>query len=157
MNKIDIKKLPFDLAQFLLEGKKLNYNVLKSEPGLVKLKNIHDLEVSKIYVDSEYSPLKENDPHYGKEGYYIIDAIDIIAECDDSYEPEGVLVWLPEYLMYGTWDSDHWHLIVFPGLTWLDIVKEPLKFLNAQWDPGLGGGKYLKAWEKSEFKEGKPF
>ena len=155
--KPDMNELPNDLVAYLSSRKPLSYDVAKSEPGPVSLKRVDDLSVRYVYVDTNDSPLKDEDPHYREKGYYAVSAIDLIDQCNDSYDPSGILMWLPEYQMYGTWDSDHWHLIVFPDINWSDIVRDPLRFLNAQWSADLGKGEYLKAWLKSKFYKGMPF
>ena len=58
----------------------------------------------------------------------------LIRECND-YSPNGVLVWFPEFDAYGSWDCDHLRIILYPGVTWTDIVREPTWFINGQWYP----------------------
>ena len=73
----------------------------------------------------------------------------------EGYDPEGILLWIPSLTTFGSWDNDHWDLIVFAGASWEDIVSDPPRFLNAQWD---AGGEYLRPWEHGfEWKPGRPF
>ena len=86
-------------------------------------------------------------------GIAAVQAVDLIAACD-SYDPHGILVWLPKEQAYGTWDMDHWDVAVFPGITWTDIEADPLTYLNAQWE---GGGTPLVPVGRYDFVEGRPF
>ena len=89
-------------------------------------------------------------------GYYTVPAISLTAKCE-AYSPEYILLWLPNEKMFGTWDEDHWVLLVFRGASWDDIVKDPLPYLNAQWDDAKCLGSYIEPWKSYEFKPGRPF
>ena len=149
------KMIPHDLADFLHAGKQLEYNAALCEAGKVVLKSLDELFVSDVYVDSEESPLHDSDPSADVKGYYAVPAVSLVAECE-GYDPEGILIWLPDYSLYGTWDSDHWDVLVFPNVTWSDVVDNPVAFLNAQWEHGVVC-EYLAPWEKCEFREGRPW
>lgn len=43
----------------------------------------------------------------------------------------AVLVWLPRIALFGTWYPRSFRLIVFPGLTWTTIEKDPAYYLEA--------------------------
>jgi hypothetical protein len=146
--------IPPDLADFLRAGKQLEYDAALCEAGKVALKSYDELSVSDVYVDSEESPLRAADPNAGVTGYYSVPAVSLVAECE-GYDPEGIMIWLPDYSLYGTWDSDHWDVLVFPHATWSDIVRDPVPFLNAQWEDGFG--EYLAPWERYEFRKGRPW
>ena len=118
--------LPWDLVDFLSHGKSLCYDEEKCVVGHVELVSIESLLSGRIYVE----PNEEN----REKGYYTIPAVDLVVECE-GFDTWGILVWLPDMQMFGTWDSDHRILRVFPKSKWSDIVKEPVKFLNALWVP----------------------
>src|SRR5207249_1304928 len=51
-----------------------------------------------------------------------------------GYKPAGMLLWLPAERRYGTWDSSHLGIHIFPeGTTWADMVADPVRYFNAQW------------------------
>lgn len=147
-------QLPDDLVVFLREGMKLEYDMEKCIPGSVELVPLEELNLGRVYISSIESPFYKDDPHAGERGHYIVLAVDLIAECN-GFNAWGTLVWLPDQQMYGTWDCDHDVLRVFPGATWTDIVANPVKYLNAQWQPlGSHDGIFIP-WPKYPFtKEG---
>jgi hypothetical protein len=147
--------LPHDLQEFLGKKKKLEYDVEECVAGKIALKRLDKLCIEPIYVDSENSPLEELDPNAGKRGYYAIPAVSLLSKCQ-GFDPEGILVWLPDQLSYGTWDNDHWDVLVFPDVTWTDIVRDPVPFINAQWKHGVPL-EYLAPWDRYQFKEGRPW
>jgi len=72
----------------------------------------------------------------------------------DDYLCDGILVWLPRLKMFGTWDSDHYELLVFPDVSWNDISADPAKYIAAQWDnsfsfPFVQG--IVNVWEYFDF------
>ena len=147
--------VPDDLRNFLQLGQQLTYDPKQCEAGSLTLKRLPDLLIEEVYIDSENSPLQESDPNAGREGYYSIPAVSLIDSCE-GYDPEGILVWLPDQRCYGTWDNDHWDVLIFPDLTWTDIVADPVPFINAQWR-GEVNFEYLKPWPRYEFKQGRPW
>jgi hypothetical protein len=147
--------IPDDLREFLTRKKQLRYNLRLCETGKVTLKRLEDLRLDSIYIDSEGSPHSELDPNKGREGYYAVPAVSLIAKCQ-HYDPDGILVWLPDQSCYGTWDNDHWDVLIFPKVSWTEIVKDPVPFINAQWKRGVAC-EYLTPWERYEFHDGKPW
>ena len=148
--------LPQDLIDFLRNKKRLRYDYALCQAGKIKLKNIHDLSIEDVYVDSEESPLSKDDPNAGKKGYYAVPAISLVAECQ-GYDPDGILVWVPDISMFGSWDCDHWDLLVFPNITWTQIAANPLPFINAQWQPHIVSCEFFAPWNIYEFTKGKPW
>ncbi len=118
--------LPDDLIDFLSRNKRLCYNERKCEIGHVELLSVESLLSGRIYVN----PGEESQ----KKGYYTMSAVDLVAECE-GYDAWGALVWLPDIQMFGIWDGDHRRLRVFPKAKWSDIVKKPIKYLNAFGEP----------------------
>jgi hypothetical protein len=149
------KLIPPDLTDFLHAGKQLEYDTALCEAGVIVLKSPDELSVSDVYVDSEESPLRDSDPNAGVEGYYAVPAVSLVAECE-GYDPDGILIWLPDYSLYGTWDSDHWDVLVFPQVAWSDIVGNPVPYLNALWEHGVEC-EYLAPWGRHEFNRGRPW
>ena len=63
----------------------------------------------------------------------------------------GVLLWLPQAELYATWDDDHRTLWAFPGVECSRIAADPVRHLNACWEPGLAGAEQLRLWESCEW------
>ena len=147
--------IPQDLSEFLVAGKQLEYDTELCEAGRVVLHHAKQLKVAPIFIDSEGSPLYDEDPNAGIHGYYAVPALSLIARCE-NYDPDGILIWLPDQSCYGTWDCDHWDVLTFGSAKWLDIVKDPLPFINAQWKREVEC-EYLVPWNTYEFKKGRPW
>lgn len=148
--------LPVDLQQFLAAKKQLEYDPSSIEPGRVSLKSLSALKCEVVWVDADESPLGEDDPHADDEGYYEVPAVSLLSECE-AYDPDFILLWLPNERMFGAWDCDHYDLYVFPGKTWTEIVAEPGACLNAQWgDAERVVSQYFKPYPRYGFRSGRP-
>ncbi|EKR53541.1 hypothetical protein LEP1GSC105_2703 [Leptospira interrogans str. UI 12758] len=162
--------IPTDLILYLKTCK--NNNIIWSlgdthnAPDIVLLRKIEQLKWINLLV----SPFNDEmdiaeivhkiDPNEEKEGYYELLALDILL-ASTSYEPDGILVWLPDLNTYGSWDMNHYELTVFPGHTWNDIIASPKQFLESQWlsererPQEINTGNaflYFDLWEKCMFK-----
>ncbi len=150
--------LPQDLKDFLQSGRELKYDHLKCELGKITLKKFDDLKVAEVKIDSQESPIYDNDPNKDKDGYYLVPVISLIEECE-NYESEFALVWLPNENLFGSWDCDHWDLKTFLKLSWFsklkwkDIVENPLLYLNAKWDCRSKVTKYFVPFPEYDFIE----
>ena len=144
--------LPEDLIQFLKAGKQFDFGEDESEAGQVTLHRLEDLQLATVLVDSEEAPFQKEDPNAGRDGAYEVPAVSLSAECD-GFDPEFILLWLPEEGLFGSWDSDHYDLYVFLNATWNDIVANPIPYLDAQWDLNRQVGEYFKPFPKYPFKE----
>jgi hypothetical protein len=153
---MDEKVLPQDLVVFLKDNKQLSYDADECEPGQITLLPFNKLAVGEVYINSEGAPFVDDDPHAGEEGYYSVPAMNLVADCD-GYDPEGILIWLPDQQVFGTWDIDHWDVLVFPDVSWTDIVSDPAKYVNAQWEPDDVNCEYLQPFPTYAFKTGKPW
>ena len=124
--QIEKLNLPSDLVDFVSHGETLSYDEEKCEIGRIELVSMDSLVSGRIYVEPKEKSMKK--------GYYIIPAVDLIAECQ-GFDPWGILVWLPDIQMFGTWDRDHRKLRVFNNAVWGDVVRDPVKYLNGLWNP----------------------
>jgi hypothetical protein len=125
--------LPQDLAEFLRAVKQLHYDPNTCEAGAIKLLGIDQIKVElfPMYIDDE--KMAASDPHYGENGYYLVEGVNLVAECT-AYDPVGLLLWLPLERCYATWDMDHWYIGVFSQeMTWWQLVQNPAQYINAQW------------------------
>jgi hypothetical protein len=144
--------LPDDAADFLRAGRQFTYDHATTEPGEVKLKSLDELTLEEVWIGTDL----QGDPHADEDGYYAIPAVSLTGECE-SYDPEFILLWLPQERLFGTWDCDHWVLSVFRGTSWSDIVAKPAAYLNAQWDCADELGTPFVPWPNYRFKPGRPF
>lgn len=143
---------PRDLVIYLESGKQLVYDPGTCEPGLVRLKPVGNLSLDEIWLHPE----SKEDPNFGADGYYNIPAVSLTGECE-NYDPEFILLWLPNEKLYGTWDCDHWQLTTFPKAKWADIALNPAPYLDAQWNPNSVKRGGIKPWKTYKFRKGMPF
>ena len=144
-------QLPTALCDYLKSGDQLQYDASQCEPGAVRLKTPGDIEIGNVWVGTD----TKDDPNYGADGYYSIPAVSLLSGCE-GYDPDFILLWLPNEQTFGSWDCDHWVLTVFPSASWQDIADDPAPYLNAQWDPGTTVGEKFTPWPRYEFRPGMP-
>lgn len=130
-------KLPSDLVNFLNAKSELEYDASLCEAGKVTLLSVDRIRVARYPLDADNNEIPGNDPHKGEFGCYLVQAANLVAACTGDYEPEGLLLWLPIEQRYATWDSSHSAIEVFgPKVSWKDIAKRPVHYINAQWGEG---------------------
>jgi hypothetical protein len=144
--------LPDDTVEFFRAGRQFEYDYTRIEAGEVKLKRFDELSLGEVWIGTDIP----GDPHIGEDGYYSIPAVSLTGECK-NYDPDFILLWLPQERLFGTWDCDHWVLQVFRGANWPDMVANPAAYLNAQWDVNDALGSPFIPWPDYEFKRGRPF
>lgn len=145
-------KLDSELVEFLKSGREFKCDWSQIEAGPVGLHSIDELEEGVVWMGTE----DPDDPNFEKDGYYEIPAISLTGTCE-SYDPEFILLWLPDQKRFGTWDCDHWMLFVFDDATWSMIEADPAAYLDAQWNPGDVVQSRFRPWGTYPLKEGSPF
>ncbi len=124
-----MNKLPSDLVSHLRNSDSLVISMEEGEVRRAELLSIDELKLDRFLVESE---------EYGDEGEAVaskeFEGYSLLKDAD-GYEPDGVLVWLPELKEYGAWDCDHLTLITFQDVTWTEIIAAPTWFINGQWHP----------------------
>ena len=151
-------ELPPDLEAFLNEGRQLEYDVDACEAGQIVLLPRKDLKVRLFPTDVDNGPIdNSNDPHFRELGCYLVPAVSLLAECD-GFDPDGLLLWLPEERCYGTWDSSHTLLEAFShDVSWSDIANDPISFINSFWDDErVGELAPLIPWPKYQYDSTQP-
>lgn len=144
--------LPLETVEFLKRGSQFEFDSSNTECGPVMLKPFTHLNRDEFTIVTDGTPAKRNDPHRGEEGYYILRVVDLIGECD-SYDPDGLLAWFPDYKLFGGYDVDHHQAIIFHQASWKDIAADPAKYLNAQWNPTGRHVKYVhEPWKYCDFR-----
>ncbi len=128
------QSLPDDLVEFLQAKMQLEYDPNTCEAGAVELLPLAKLKFERFPVETPGADSFEQDPHYPEVNSYLVLGVNLVANCSNDYEPEGILLWLPVEKRYGVWDSSHCTITMFgPEVTWERIVAAPAAHLNAGW------------------------
>ena len=128
-------QIPKDLRDFYESGRRLEYDPKKCAVGKVELYDLQSIKLVDFEVNSQHwAPWAAEDPHADEVGYYIVPALDLISKCE-HYSPGGVLIYIPQLGVYGSFDDDHRTITYFPKIKFWSIVGDPVKYLSAQWRP----------------------
>jgi len=129
--------IPADLAAFMTAGKQLEYDADACDAGAVTLVPLAELRLQRFPVETSGEDFRGRDPNAPGLNSYLVLAVDLIASCNDDYEPAGLLLWLPIERRYAAWDSSHCTIDMFAdGVTWDQIAADPVAYIEAS----LGGG-----------------
>jgi hypothetical protein len=138
--------IPRDLAAFLRANRSFDYDASDCEAGLVTLLPLDALRLHLFPMDCQSTPVADHDPNRRSLGCYLVSAVSLLASAED-YDPDGLLLWLPRERRYGTWDSSHDVISLYPRDTkWADIATDPAKYINACWGNWDGMMECLKPW-----------
>jgi hypothetical protein len=151
-------ELPPDLVAFLKARRQLDYEVSTCEAGRVLLLPQDQLRVRLYPTDVDNGPIDNtNDPHFRELGCYLVPGVSLVAQCD-GFDPDGLLLWLPEEECYGTWDSTHTLIEAFSrGVSWTDIANDPVLYINSLWnDERVGGLTPLIPWPRYQYDQTQP-
>jgi hypothetical protein len=125
--------IPQDLRDFLTKPETRHMSLKEGEVRELTLFSAEELKLEKFVVDScelhVNGPL-EVDP--GEQREY--EGYSLIKECN-NYDPNGVLTWFPGFNAYGSADTEHQRIIIYPGVTWTDILRAPTWYVNGEWYP----------------------
>jgi tetratricopeptide (TPR) repeat protein len=72
-------------------------------------------------------------PHDHLRGEYWTPAISLIGGAQYGEAIKGELIWLPRMRVFGTWDSNHLELYVFPDVSWQALFNRLDYFLTYIW------------------------
>lgn len=129
--------LPKDLVDFLAAGKQLEYDPDACDAGVVKLVPLAKLKPQRFPVETSGDDFRKDDPNAPGVNSYLVLAVNLIAKCNDNYNPAGLLLWLPIERRYAAWDSDHCTIDMFEAkVTWDRIATDPIPYIEAS----CGGG-----------------
>jgi hypothetical protein len=137
--------IPQDLHDFLSKPENRQMVLPEGEVTHLTFFAPDELLLQKYIVDSSELHLNgplENDPEEQRE----YEGYSLIRECND-YSPGGVLIWFPEFKAYGSADTGHGRIIIYPGITWFDILKAPTWFVNGQWYPDRVAHEEVNPWK----------
>lgn len=136
--------LPEDLVEFLARGGQLRFDSEETVTGAIKLKPLDRLTETKLPVNVCHNLFGLEDPYVYYPGYYEVPVYDLVEECE-MREPEGTFFWLPKLAVFGSFDYEQRGLVIFAGVTWPMIVREPLTYLEGQWEFS-GVGEQISPW-----------
>jgi len=114
-----------------------------------------DLKLSKFTIDTCEYYLNYGESGDDPELEYNIEGIDLIRDCND-YDPEGILIYFPEFHEFGFWDCDHLIIKMFQNIDWPIIESNLCRYINAQWYPQLVDHYLLRPWADERCKKIKP-
>ncbi|BDD08092.1 hypothetical protein FUAX_05240 [Fulvitalea axinellae] len=102
--------------------------------------------------EREYFTPKGKDPKK-EHGIYTGKAINLMKNSE-YYDPLGVLMYLPDLKMVGTWDGGHYQIGVFQGVTWKEISADLSSFIVSMWGNRNFDNilEVFEPWDKWEFK-----
>ncbi len=128
--------LPSDLVDFLTSGKQLEYDPEECDAGAVTLIPLAQLGLQRFPVETSGESWFKDDPNAPGVNSYLVLAVDLIASCNDDYDPAGLLLWLPIERRYAAWDSSHCVIDQLPpAITWEQIASDPIPYIETS----LGG------------------
>ena len=136
--------IPQDLHDFLNRPENRELTLSEGEIRQLSFFAPDELTAKKFVVDSFElhlnGPLKIDPKEIREyEGY------SLIRTCR-SYSPKGILVWFPELEAYGSADTEHQRIIIYPGVTWADVQRAPTWYINGQWYPDRVAHKEVNPW-----------
>lgn len=144
--------LPPETIDFLRSGGPCEFDSSLAECGPVTLKPLAHLVRDEFAIVTDGTPAHKKDPHRGETGNYVLRVVDLVGECD-AYDPDGLLAWMCDYKMFGSYDVDHHRALVFPRASWADIAASPVRYLNAQWSLNGRVGQFVREpWKHCEFR-----
>ena len=136
--------IPQDLHDFLSKPENRQMTLSEGEVRQLTFFVPNELTPQKFVVDSfelHLNGLLKIDPNEQRE----YQGFSLVRECK-SYSPNGIFVWFSEFDAYGSWDCDHLRIIIYPGVTWTDIIREPTWYINGQWYPDRVKHKEVNPW-----------
>ena len=145
-------RLPADLVDFLRNGLQLQYDFRACEAGRVSLLPLDSLKLGTFTIDADRKENAHRDPNRGKPGMYKVPGVNLIATAQ-GYDPEGILIWVPDEAAFGTWDCDHHDLWIFRDTEWSEIVADPLPYITAQWTFDGIEKEWLIPWPRYPFDD----
>ncbi|AOP33346.1 hypothetical protein A0128_05500 [Leptospira tipperaryensis] len=124
----NILNLPQDLVDDLSVGRRVETD----SQGWFDLASVEEFHFSSVKI----GPFKEEE-----RGQYYTNSVGLIKNSEAYDEDPEILVWLPRLQLYGTWDSSHDELHIFPNQTWTSMKSDLVPFIEAQWGSYEGKNK----------------
>lgn len=123
-----------DIKEFLGD-KNIEVETSYGKFTLCKANEIEEFQ-PKIYCfdldyEHEFMIPKGNDPNE-ELGIYLGKAINLV-KFSENYSHLGLLLYLPDLNLVGTWDKSQYQLNVFTGLSWDEISNNLPAYLGSLW------------------------
>ena len=115
-------ELPDDLIEFLESDRRLGYDAAACEIGNCAFRSLDEVEEIDLIVCAA-----------DHESSCTIRALDLLKSCE-TYDPQGMLVYIPSLRKYGSYDGDQEVLITYRGMSWSAFLTDPVRYINAAWD-----------------------
>ncbi|WP_078128489.1 hypothetical protein [Leptospira alexanderi] len=106
----NILNLPQDLIDDLSTGRRIE----TADQGWFDLAFIEEVHHNSIMI----GPFKTEE-----KGQYYTNSVGLIKDSEAYGKCTEILVWLPRFQLYGTWDHSHDELHIFPNTTWTDMNR----------------------------------
>lgn len=112
--------------------------IIKTSQGKFTLCNSSELhefnpEVYSYELDDEneyFTPKSEDPNEY--HGIYLGRALNLV-KGSEFYDPEGILLYLPEINKIGVWDSSHYQVNVFNNISFEELSSNIENYIVMQW------------------------
>ncbi|TGK31757.1 hypothetical protein EHQ12_14795 [Leptospira gomenensis] len=115
----NILNLPRDLREDLIGRKRI-----ETRQGWFDLASIQEVHFSSVKI----GPFANDEL-----GQYYTNSVGLIKNSEHYGEDPEILIWLPRIGLYGTWDSSHDELHIFPDGNWNTMKSNLTPFIEAQW------------------------
>ncbi|MDV6234546.1 hypothetical protein CH379_002755 [Leptospira ellisii] len=123
----NILNLPDDLVRDLSTGRRI-----ETGQGWFDLASLNEIQFSSVRIG----------PFLNEErGQYYTNSVGLVKNSEHYGEDPEILIWLPRIGLYGTWDSSHDELHVFPDRNWTSMKSNLVPFIEAQWGTYRGSDK----------------
>lgn len=101
--------------------------------------------------EKEFMTPKGQDPNK-EEGIYLGKAINLV-KSSENYSPLGILLYLPDLDLVGTWDNSHYQLNVFTDISWDEISNNLPLYIVSPWENRCFDNilEVFEPWKRWEF------
>jgi len=159
MNNIS-SLIPDGLVQFLQKHSREKIECDEATKGNVEISwfstfSPEELRITAFEIDTYEYHLNYGEPGQDPELRYGVTGIDLINGCE-GYDPEGILIYFPQFSEFGSLDCDHAIIIMYPDASWETIRDNLFNYVNAQWYPDRVNHYLLRPWADDRCKGLKP-
>ena len=118
-------ELPSELKKSLAEER-----IVKTEYGSFVLFAHHDITLITVTIDHHFRDSDDlpaalgANPYSNQKGLFCTTAYSLVKESPETYQTDGLLVWLPLLELFGTWNRTLKQLHLFEKTPWTSIEKD---------------------------------
>jgi hypothetical protein len=114
-----------------------------------------ELGITTFEIDTYEYHVNHDEPGEDPKLRYGITGIDLISGCE-GYDPEGILIYFPQFSEFGSWDCDHAIITMYSDASWETIRDSLFDYVNGQWCPDRVNHCLLRPWADDRCKDLKP-